>query len=134
MPKLRLLLVLLTIKFSVEGQSNDFEAATYSVAFGGIFSGIGAIINKSPEKKTGKVFLNGLLKGAAGGYVIFESKRLLREVARQENLAYAWLAKLVNAAGISMIENAAMNRPLWQQLTCISVLTGLNFILRIPLN
>lgn len=40
--------------------------------------GIGALINKKPEHKFDKVLLKGVYQGALGGYVTFESKRLIR--------------------------------------------------------
>jgi hypothetical protein len=94
---------------NVKGQTNDLQASIYNIGFGAIIGGIGAVINKKKNQKTKKVFFKGLREGALGGYLIFESKRLIREFGRQENYAYAWSSKLLNSAGNSIIENAAEN-------------------------
>jgi hypothetical protein len=89
---------------------NDFEAGLFNIGFGGIVGGLGAIINKNPNEKTGNVFLKGFSQGALGGYLLFESKRLVGKFGETHNYAYIWPSKLINSAGISMIENAAANR------------------------
>ena len=99
----------------VNAQSNDTEAAIYNVGFGAVFSTVGAIINKSPEEKLGKVITKALWQGALGGYVTFESKRLLREAERQDEWKYFWIAKLVNASGTSIKENAALNNDFYDR-------------------
>ena len=57
--------------------------------------------------------LKGLGQGALGGYLVFESKRLVREFSRSGNFDYVWPSKIVNSAGASIIENAAANRDFW---------------------
>jgi len=89
---------------------NDFEAGLFNIGFGGFLSGVGAVINKKPNEKTGKVFLKGFGQGALGGYMIFESKRLIGKFSETGNYGYVWPSKLVNSAGVSIIENGAANR------------------------
>lgn len=91
-------------------QNNDRQAATYNVLLGGIGGGIGAIINKKPEVKVGETFLKGFWQGALGGVLIFGSKKLNIEIAKQQSFAWSWPSKIVNAAGTSIVENAASNR------------------------
>jgi hypothetical protein len=76
---------------------------------------VGEVINKEPQQKFGKVLLKGMAQGALGGYVVFESKRMLRSFAKTENYGYVWPSKIVNAAGNSIIENAASNQNFWEQ-------------------
>ena len=97
------------------GQSNDTEAALYNVGFSAVFSGIGAVINKKPGEKTGKVFLKGLYQGAIGGYVTFESKRLLREAMRNDDWKLYWASNILNFSGASIKENAANNIDFWER-------------------
>jgi len=78
-----------------------------------VLGGVGAIINKEPDQKFGKTLLKGLGQGALGGYLVFESKRLVREFAKSGNYDYVWPSKIVNSAGTSIIENAAANRDFW---------------------
>jgi len=107
---------LLVISPTIQAQhKNDFEAGLFNIGFGGIIGGIGAVINKKPTQKTGKVFLKGLYQGALGGYLLFESKRLVGKFSKTGNYGYIWPSKLVNSAGVSIIENAAANRNLWEQ-------------------
>ena len=110
-----IIIVCLFFLKSVNAQSNDFEAASYNIGIGAIFSGIGAVINKKPNEKFHKVLLTGMGKGAVGGYVVFESKRMTRNINTQENWHYAWGGKFLNSIGTSFIENASSNRKLWDQ-------------------
>ena len=94
---------------------NDFEAGLFNIGFGGIVGGFGAVINKKPNEKTGKVFLKGFYQGALGGYLLFESKRLVGKFGNTGNYNYVWPSKLINFAGVSIIENAAGNRNFWER-------------------
>lgn len=94
--------------------TSDFKQGIYNIGLGSVIGGVGAIINKKPDEKTGKVFLRGVLQGALGGYLVFESKRILREFGKTENYSYAWGSKIVNAAGNSIIENASNNNRYWE--------------------
>ncbi|NRD21993.1 hypothetical protein HNV10_01985 [Winogradskyella litoriviva] len=115
MRNLILTLLLILISFSTNAQANDTEAALYNVGFGAVFGTVRAIINKSPDEPLGKVIKKSLWQGALGGYITFESKRLLREARRQEQWEYFWMAKLVNAAGTSIKENAALNKDFYDR-------------------
>jgi len=108
-------MVFLLVNQTQAQHKNDFEAGLFNIGFGGIIGGIGAVINKKPRQKTGKVFLKGLYQGALGGYLLFESKRLVGKFSETGNYSYIWPSKLVNSAGVSIIENAAANRNLWEQ-------------------
>lgn len=96
-------------------QNNDFEAGFFNMAIGGVIGGAGAVINKKPEQKFGKTLLYGFGKGALGGYLVFESERLVREFAQSGDYNYVWPSKIFNSAGTSIIENAAANRDLWER-------------------
>ncbi|MGF1560044.1 MAG: hypothetical protein ACFCUL_13220 [Flavobacteriaceae bacterium] len=99
----------------VRPQANDTDAALYNVASHAVMGGIGALINKKPDEKRGKVLLKGMYQGALGGYLAFESKRLVRQFSRTGNYAYLWPSKLVNTAGNSITYNAASNRNFWER-------------------
>lgn len=100
--------------FSIKSQSNDAEAALYNIGFGAVFSAVGAIINKKPNQPLEKVIKKSMWQGALGGYITFESKRILREVQRQNKSGYIWPAKLVNSIGTSIKENSALNKDFWE--------------------
>ncbi|WP_373059968.1 hypothetical protein [Zunongwangia sp. H14] len=76
---------------------------------------MGAVINKKPDQNLGRTVVKGFTHGALGGYLIFESKRLVRKFGSEKNYNYIWPSKIVNAAGSSIIENAAANRELWER-------------------
>jgi len=88
---------------------NYVGAGLFNIGFGGVVAGVGAVINKKTNQKTGKQFLKGFGQGALGGYLLFESKRMVGRFAKTGNYAYVWPSKLVNSAGASIIENAAAN-------------------------
>lgn len=102
-------------KSSIQAQDSDLDYALVNVGVSSLIGGIGAVINKEPDQKFGKVLWKGFAQGALGGYVVFESKRMLREFAQTENYVYVWPSKLLNSAGNSIIENAASNKNFWVQ-------------------
>ena len=108
------LLIISSNKISAQ-YKNDFEAGVSNMAFGGIVGGLGALINKKPNERAGKVFLKGFSQGALGGYLVFESKRLIGKFSNTGDYTYVWPAKLVNSAGTSIMENAASNRNFWEK-------------------
>lgn len=100
---------------SVKSQHKDSQAATYNIVTNAVLGGIGAVINKKPGEIFHKVLLKGMGQGALGGYVVFESKRLVREFSETENYGYLWPSKILNAAGNSITYNAATNRNFWER-------------------
>ena len=105
---------LLILSSTVLAQRNDTQASLYNIGLGSLTGGIGAVINKKPNEKLGRVLVKGLWQGALGGYAIFESKRLVRLIYKNNELGFAWPSKIVNAAGTSIVENAAANRNFWE--------------------
>lgn len=80
---------------------NKTDIVLYNVGIGAIFGGIGALVNKKESEDWHKVLLKGISQGALGGYVVYESKNLLRQINRQKDLTYALYAKGVNSIGVS---------------------------------
>jgi len=115
MKKIFLLIIVVTFMQPVFAQHNDTQAGLYNIGLGSLAGGIGAVINKKPGEKLGHVFVKGLWQGAIGGYTIFESKRLVRLIHKNNELGFAWPSKIVNAAGTSIVENAAANRNFWEK-------------------
>jgi aspartate 1-decarboxylase len=96
-------------------QANDTEALLYNISIGSVFGTIGSLINKKPTDNVNKAICRGLTEGALGGYLTFESKRLLRVAVNEQDWQYRWYSKLLNAAGASIIENTASNRKFGEQ-------------------
>ncbi|MGB2100473.1 MAG: hypothetical protein ACPHT9_02860, partial [Flavobacteriaceae bacterium] len=76
---------------------------------------VGAVVNKKPDEPLREVIKKSLWQGALGGYVTFESKRILREVYQHNKREYVWAAKLVNSFGTSIKENSALNKDFWEK-------------------
>lgn len=115
MKKTITLFFLLVAVNSAIAQQNDTQASLYNIGLGSVTGGIGAMINKKRDEKLGAVLLKGLWQGAIGGYAIFESKRLIRLIPQHKELGFSWPSKIVNAAGVSIVENAASNRDFWER-------------------
>ncbi len=99
----------------LHSQTNDTKEGLYNIAFGSIFGGIGALIKKKEDEKFLKVLGKGMGQGALGGYMVFESKRLVRNFNNTEDFGYIWPSRLLNSAGNSIMENAANNRDFYEQ-------------------
>ncbi|TXD71186.1 hypothetical protein ESU54_17630 [Aequorivita antarctica] len=89
--------------------------ALYNIGLGSVFSGVGALINKKPNERWGKVLLKGMGQGALGGYLIYESKNLIANINNKQKWEYSWYGKIVNSAGTSIVENASSNRDFWEK-------------------
>lgn len=114
MLKVKIFIILICVNFKVNSQ-NETEIALYNVGLGSFAGGIGAIINKKPNEKLGKVFLKGFLQGALGGYMIYESKKIVADITNKRSWEYGWYAKITNSIGTSIIENASSNRNFWER-------------------
>ncbi|MCZ8296901.1 MAG: hypothetical protein O9297_06745 [Flavobacterium sp.] len=114
----RILLTFISILFlnnKSYSQSNDTEALLYNISIGGVFGTIGAILNKKPNEKLDKIIFKGFSQGSLGGYLTFESKRVLRLGTENEDWKLIWAAKLLNAGGVSIKDNAAHNQDFWDK-------------------
>jgi hypothetical protein len=112
---LNLVLLLLFCNFSAFAQNSNNDFIGYNIGLGSLVGGIGAVINKNPGDKWGKVLLKGMWQGALGGALVHQSKVLVGKIGTGNSFAYSWYGKFTNAAGNSIIENAAMNRNFYDQ-------------------
>lgn len=99
----------------LNSQNNKSEMAAYNIGLGSLSGGIGALINKKPGERWENVLLKGMGQGALGGYLIYESKNLIGDIEQKQGWEYGWYSKIVNSAGVSIVENAASNRDFWEQ-------------------
>jgi len=95
-------------------QKNNFILA--NIGINGLAGGIGAAINKKPNEKIGMVLLKGFSQGCLGGGFNVLGKEITYQIKVKENIAYAWPARLTNAIGSSITQNAAANINFWEQL------------------
>lgn len=110
-------LTILFLSQNLVAQTTKTDFALVNIGFGGISAGIGAVINKKPNEKTGKVFLKGLWQGALGGSFNHASKIIVGEnnINDIETSTYFWPAKITSSIGNSILENAASNRNFYEQ-------------------
>lgn len=87
----------------------------YNVSLGAVVGALGAVINKKKDEKFSRILAKGTYQGALGGYITFESKRLVSVAEKNADWKIIWCAKIVNAAGISIKENAALNQDFWKK-------------------
>lgn len=109
------LLLLVILYENTSCQKNNWEAAFYNIAIGASVSSIGALINKDKGEKPMPVIVKGIWQGALGGYITFESKRLIEPAYKHDDWKLFWASKILNSAGTSIKENAALNRDFWVQ-------------------
>ncbi len=107
--------------FNLKAQSNNFKSertkiAVFNIGFNGVIGGIGSLINKKDGDKNFNTFINGFYKGAIGGTISHIGLSMSHLVQSQENIAYAWPARFVNAMGSSIVQNAAENNRMLERL------------------
>ncbi|MDN3655336.1 hypothetical protein QWZ08_06860 [Ferruginibacter paludis] len=107
---MKFLLILLFIPQVVFSQNQENNILLYNVGLGGITSGIGAVINKKNENWK-RCFVRGFWQGSIGGLINYSSKKSIYLINKNNSFAYALPARLLNAAGNSIIQNAAANEP-----------------------
>ena len=101
--------------YSQAKNSSNGKEFVYNVSIGSVIGVIGAIINKKPEQKFGNTIFKGFYQGALGGYVTYESKRLVKLAEQNNDWKILWCAKIVNAGGVSIKENASLNKNFWEK-------------------
>ena len=88
----------------------------YNLALGAGIGGVGAALTG----KTGTAwerFWRGAGRGALGGALLYEGKRLTHLIVQHEQPAYGLLAVGVHELGGSIVENASYDRPVFERLT-----------------
>lgn len=106
--------LLLLLHLNVLAQHQERTVLVYNVTFGGITSGVGAIINRPKAINWKKAFIKGFWQGSIGGLLNYSGKKTLHLVNKKENDIYAWPAKILHASGTSIMENAALCQPFLQ--------------------
>jgi hypothetical protein len=111
-----IILLIFLVTSNLFCQNTKLEYGIYNIGLGSVVGGVGAIINKKPNEKTGKVLLKGIYQGALGGAVVYQSKLLIGKIAEKQSLEYSWYASLTNSIGNSFIENATLNKNFYEQI------------------
>ncbi|RZK61057.1 MAG: hypothetical protein EOO85_33890, partial [Pedobacter sp.] len=102
---------LLLFSTSLPAQKQERQILTYNIALGAISAGVGAVINKPKHADWKRYIVKGIWQGSIGGLINYSGKKTLYLINKKNELGYAWPAKILHAAGTSIIENAALNEP-----------------------
>lgn len=117
--KMKFIMFFLVICFfsfnKIECRYIKTESALFNTLIGGLTSGIGAVINKNNDESFFQTFSRGFLVGSAGGYIMYQGKKLNRLVSSEQNLNYAYASRFVYSIGNSMVENGAENIDFWNK-------------------
>jgi hypothetical protein len=105
-----LFFLLLTWNISYS-QHQEREVLLYNIGLGGFASGVGAIINTPKGGNWKQNFVTSFWQGTIGGILHYTGKKTLYLINEKQQLLYAWPARFQHAAGSSIIQNAAMNKP-----------------------
>lgn len=113
---------------TLSSQNKAIEFAAINIGLNGIVGGIGSVFHSNQDEKIGKVILNGFIKGCAAGSVTYSGKLISGNIGKEDDLKYAWPGKITYWIGNSMMENTALNRPIFEKI-------NMNFgILRLEYN
>lgn len=108
-------LLLLCLKSFAQHQERT--VFVYNVAFGGFTAGVGSVINKPKTVNWKQAFVKGFWQGSVGGLINYSGKRMSHLINKKNEVLYAWPAKLLHAAGYSIIQNASAYEPFLQNWT-----------------
>lgn len=96
---------------AVFSQNQEIKVFTHNIIFGGLSSGVGAVINKPVKENWKKSFVRGMWQGSIGGLLNYSAKKIIYFIDKKNNLGYAVPARILSSAGNSIIQNAAVNGP-----------------------
>lgn len=92
----------------------DVQLFLYNAGLGGLTAGVGTLLHKPKGANWRKAFARAFWQGSLGGVLQYSGKKTVCFITKEEEKAYGLPAMLLHAAGSSMIENAAYNRPFLQ--------------------
>lgn len=123
------LLIFLISSSTCFAQQQERTVLIYNVGFGGVTSGIGALINKPKGSNWKKTFVKTFWQGSIGGLLNYSSKKTLYLNNQYQNNNFSWPSKILHSAATSIMENAALNEPFLQTGILIMGLFVLTFLL-----
>ena len=107
----KLLIALLLIPGMIMAQNQEGKVLIYNIGFGGMTSGIGAVINKKKTENWKKSFARGFWQGSIGGALNYSAKKSCYLIYKKDKTEFALPARIISSAGNSIIQNAAFNEP-----------------------
>ena len=119
---------------SAFAQTQEQTVLFYNVGFGAVTAGIGAVINKPKTTDWKKALVKGIWQGSIGGLLSYSGKKTLYFVNTQNQLLYALPAKILHAAGTSIVANAALGEPFLQNWAFDYTIARIDFSISKPQN
>ena len=95
--------------------NKEYKNAIYNIGMSGLIGGIGAVIHKDSNINIAKAFIIGFEKASLGGGLIYASKNHLAKYKNDNNYLNIWASKLMFYTGVSIIESAVENKPVYSQ-------------------
>jgi hypothetical protein len=124
-------IALLFLCLNTFGQHQERTVFVYNIAFGGFTAGIGSVINKPKTVNWKQAFAKGFWQGSIGGFVNYSGKKMSYLINKKHEVLYAWPAKLLHAAGYSIIQNASACEPFLENWTMDLGLIKFDYSLRL---
>lgn len=115
----------LTTAQVVDGQEVKLFVA--NTLFGGISTGFGALVNKEKQDKAFPTFFKGFKYGCIGGVLLYTGKKTTNLIDQGNVVLGGWGAKLIHNAGLSIMENAILHRPVFSHYNLYVGFTRLEF-------
>lgn len=110
-----LLMLICACAHGQEFRNQRTALITTNLGINGVVGGIGALANKKKEEKVFRTFTKGFAQGCLGGAFNVFGKQLTYQIKSENNLGYAWAARLTSSVGSSITQNAASNRNFWER-------------------
>lgn len=88
---------------------------TYNLGIGALISGVGALINHKDEITSKRIFLR-MGQGLVGGFFNHQAKNIAYKINKNQNVSWAWPARICNAIGSSIIESSARDEVMWSRI------------------
>lgn len=114
LPHRILICVMLLLPGAIFSQHQELKVLGHNVIFGGLTSGVGAVINRKSNCNWRKTFVRSFWQGSIGGLLNYSAKKTIYLIDKNNSLAYAFPARMLSSAGNSIIQNAAFNEPFLQ--------------------
>jgi len=130
--KLPILLGILLLSNPCKSQNLDrqeIKLASANIIFGGVSTGLGAVINKQKSQKVLPTFWKGFKAGCLGGTLLFVGKKCTNAMYNDKEITIwgGWGSKIIHNAGASIMENAALHRPAFSHYNLYIGFTRLEF-------
>lgn len=123
---------LIFVTINLNAQSSEFknqraQLAVFNIGLNGLIGGIGSMLNQKDEEASFQTFAKGFYKGAIGGGISHIGLSMAHQIDKQKSMGLAWPARMVNALGSSVVQNAAEDQRMFERLNFNLYLTRFEY-------